>query len=78
MNSGKLRNRIDYYAKVKSENDFGEVTYNYSKIGSVWAQITPVSGKTEDWDSYFSTLYFLSAFTCFTFQHGEVQMLLTL
>ena len=48
MNSGKLRNRIDYYAKVKSENDFGEVTYNYSKIGSVWAQITPVSGKTED------------------------------
>ena len=48
MNSGKLRNRIDYYAKVKSENDFGEVTYNYSKSGSVWAQITPVSGKTED------------------------------
>ena len=29
-------------------------------------------------DSYFSTLYFLSAFTCFTFQHGEIQMLLTL
>ena len=41
MNSGELRNRIDCYAKKKTKNEFGEVTFEYTKMCSVWAKIVP-------------------------------------
>ena len=50
MNSGELRNRIDCYAKKKTKNEFGEVTFEYTKMCSVWAKIVPQSGKNEDLD----------------------------
>ena len=50
MNSGELRNRIDCYAKKKTKNEFGEVTFEYTKMCSVWAKIVTQSGKNEDLD----------------------------
>lgn len=44
-NLERLRHRIDVYSKAESETEFGELSYSYKKISSVWAEITPTSGK---------------------------------
>ncbi len=41
----KLRHRIDVYTKAESKTEFGELTYDYKKVSSVWAEIVPKSGK---------------------------------
>lgn len=45
MNCGLLKHRIDVYSKVEGKTEFNELTYDYEKISSVWAEITPTSGK---------------------------------
>lgn len=35
-----LRNRIDVYTKAETTNLLGEKEYNYTKLKSVWAEIT--------------------------------------
>ncbi len=41
----RLRHKIAVYAKTESKTEFGELTYNYEKISSVWAEIVPKIGK---------------------------------
>lgn len=45
MNCGLLKWRIDVYGKTKGKNEFNEITYDYDKICSVWAEIKPISGR---------------------------------
>lgn len=42
--SKRLNNRIDLYAKVQTENELGEVDFDYIKIKSVWCEIKPTTG----------------------------------
>jgi len=46
----RLKNRIDIYAKRENKTEFGELTYNYEKTASVWAEITPKTGKENTLD----------------------------
>lgn len=41
----RLRHRIDVYSKTESKTEFGELTYDYSLAGTVWAEILPTSGR---------------------------------
>ena len=41
----RLRHRIDVYAKMESQTEFGEIKYDYKKVSSVWADIVPKSGR---------------------------------
>lgn len=45
----RLRNRISIYGKTEIQTEFGEVTYKYEKIKSVWAEILPIqAGNAEE------------------------------
>lgn len=44
--SNRLRNQVDLYGKIKIENELGEVDYDFAKIKSIWAEITPQTGRT--------------------------------
>lgn len=48
MNPGLLKCRIDVYWKTRGTNEFNEITYNYCKVSSVWAEIKPTTGKEID------------------------------
>lgn len=50
MNCGLLKCRIDVYGKTKNKNEFNEITYDYGKIGSVWAEIKPTTGRENTLD----------------------------
>lgn len=41
----RLRHRIGVFSKVEGKTEFGEVTYDYEKVSSVWAEIVPTTGK---------------------------------
>ena len=41
----RLRHRIDVYSKADAETEFGEQSYDYAKLCSVWAEIVPSSGR---------------------------------
>lgn len=41
----RLRHRIDVFSKVEGKTEFGEVTYDYEKVSSVWVEIVPTTGK---------------------------------
>lgn len=41
----RLRHRIEIFSKKENKTDFGELTYEYEKTGTVWAEILPKSGK---------------------------------
>lgn len=43
----RLRHRIAVYSKVEGKTEFGETTYCYDKLKTVWAEIIPGTGKTE-------------------------------
>lgn len=45
MNPGLLKCRIDVYGKTKAKNEFNEITYDYGKVCSVWAEIKPTVGR---------------------------------
>jgi len=47
---GRLRNRIDVFSKTKRKTEFGELTYDYKKISSVWAEIIPKTGRENTLD----------------------------
>lgn len=44
MNPGKLRHKMDVYGNVKGENEVGETTFTFQKIGSIRAEIIPQTG----------------------------------
>ncbi len=45
----RLRNRLDIFGKTEKENEFGELTFSYEKIKSVWGEIVPLkSGNMEE------------------------------
>ncbi len=44
-NLERLRHRIDVFFKSESKTEFGEATYKYKKLSSVWAEIIPISGR---------------------------------
>lgn len=46
----RLRHRIDVYSKTQTKTEFGEITYDYRKTQTVWAEILPTSSKVEDID----------------------------
>lgn len=41
----RLRNRIDVFARVETQTEFGEITFDYSKISTIWAEIVSTTGK---------------------------------
>ena len=43
--SNRLKNRVDIYGKMDFINSFGEIDFRYSKIKSLWAEVSPQSGK---------------------------------
>lgn len=44
----RLRHRIDVFSRSESKTEFGELTYKYEKASTVWAEITPTTGKEID------------------------------
>ena len=53
MDVGKLNRKIQINAKVSSRDGYGAEIIHYESIGSVWAQVIPVSG-----NEYFSSQQF--------------------
>lgn len=43
--SSRLKNRVDVYGKIDFVNGYGENDFQYEKIKSLWAEITPQSGR---------------------------------
>ena len=43
--SSRLKNRVDIYGKIDFTNEYGEIDLQYIKIKSLWAEITPQSGR---------------------------------
>lgn len=41
----RLRHRIDVFSRTESKTEFGEITYLYDRTQTVWAEITPTSGR---------------------------------
>lgn len=41
----RLRHRVDVFSKAESKTELGELTYDYKKLSSVWAEITPKTGR---------------------------------
>lgn len=41
----RLRHRVDVFSKSESKTEFGELTYLYERTQTVWAEITPTSGR---------------------------------
>lgn len=41
----RLRHRVDVYTKTAHQTEFGELTYSYERTQTVWAEITPTSGR---------------------------------
>lgn len=41
----RLRHRIDVFTKSESKTEFGEITYLYDRTQTVWAEITPITGR---------------------------------
>ena len=41
----RLRHRVGIYTKAERMTEFGELTYSYEKSQTVWAEITPASGR---------------------------------
>lgn len=41
----RLRHRVGIYTKAEGMTEFGELTYGYEKTQTVWAEITPTSGR---------------------------------
>lgn len=44
----RLHNRISIYGKTESQTEFGEVTYKYEKLKTVWAEILPVQANNKE------------------------------
>ncbi len=43
--SDRLNCRIDVYGKAQTENELNEMDFEYRKIKSIWAEITPQTGR---------------------------------
>lgn len=43
--SSRLKNRVDVYGKMDFVNEYGEIDLRYDKIKSLWAEVTPQSGR---------------------------------
>lgn len=41
----RLRHRIDVFTKSEGKTEFGGITYLYERTQTVWAEITPTSGR---------------------------------
>nr|DAD95065.1 MAG TPA: Putative head tail adaptor [Siphoviridae sp. ctVqj4] len=41
----RLKNRIDVYGRTENENELKEKDYIYAKKASIWAEISPQSGR---------------------------------
>ena len=46
----RLRYRVDVFSKSESETEFGEITYLYEKTQTIWAEITPTTGRENSID----------------------------
>lgn len=44
----KLNCKIDVYGKDQIENELGETDFEYIKIKSIWANITPITGSIKN------------------------------
>lgn len=44
IGAGDLRCRIQLYARVETENELGEMTYEYASLRTAWARLVPQSG----------------------------------
>lgn len=47
VNTGHLRNRIDVYGDIEYENELGETSRTFGKIGSLWASLVPQTAKLQ-------------------------------
>lgn len=43
----RLNSRIDVYSKTEATNELGEKKYIYTKLKTVWAEITPGEGSVK-------------------------------
>ncbi len=46
----RLRHRIDVFSGTESKTEFGELTYKYEKVQTVWAEIVPKTGRENTLD----------------------------
>ena len=44
MDAGKLSRRFEVQKPVRVQNDFGEVTISYLKVGKRWGSLRPITG----------------------------------
>ncbi len=47
MNAGILKNRVEVFEKAQTENEFGQMSYTYNRLGFIWAEILPTRGGIE-------------------------------
>lgn len=43
--SNRLKNKIDVYGRIQIKNELDEIDFDYRKIKSIWAEVTPQSGR---------------------------------
>lgn len=45
MQPAKLRNRVTLQRRVETQNTFGEVTWSWSDVAELWADVETIAGK---------------------------------
>lgn len=55
INAGRLNSRIDVYKATIGTNELGEKDCVYTKLKSVWAEIYPINGSTQNGEG--NTIY---------------------
>lgn len=43
--SNRLKNKVNVYGKIQIKNELDEIDFGYGKIKSIWAEVTPQSGR---------------------------------
>lgn len=43
--TGKLKHRVDVYARKEFTDEVGAIKYRYEKVKSIWCMITPILGE---------------------------------
>lgn len=46
--AGDLKNRVEVLSRIEGRNELNETTYTYEPKRKIWAQIVPLSGRTEE------------------------------
>ncbi len=49
MEAGRLRQRVQIQQKVVTRDSFGGEAITWSTLATVWARVSPMSGREQEW-----------------------------